>query len=79
MIFDTYWFLFFAVVAIGGFQLLSPWPLGRRCWLAGVCVIFHYHFAGPAGVLPIIVLMIITYFAAPGGELLCLRIRALPL
>ncbi len=64
MIFDTYWFLFFAVVAIGGFQLLSPWPLGRRCWLAGVCVIFHYHFAGPAGVLPIIVLMIITYFAA---------------
>jgi alginate O-acetyltransferase complex protein AlgI len=64
MIFDTYWFLFFAVLAVGGFHVLSPWPMARRCWLGLGCVIFHYHFAGPAGVVPIIVLMIITYFAA---------------
>jgi len=63
MIFDTYWFLLFAVVAIGGFQLLAPWPMARRLWLAVGCVIFHYHFAGPAGVVPIVILMIITYFA----------------
>jgi alginate O-acetyltransferase complex protein AlgI len=68
MIFDTYWFLFFAVVAIGGFHALSPWPIARRCWLAAGCVIFHYHFAGPAGVVPIVVLMIITYFAALSGR-----------
>jgi alginate O-acetyltransferase complex protein AlgI len=31
--------------------------------LAVACAVFHYHFAGPAGVLPIIVLMIITFSA----------------
>ncbi len=63
MIFATYWFIFFAFVAIGGFHALAPWPSVRRIWLALACVVFHYHFAGPAGVLPIIILMVITYFA----------------
>jgi alginate O-acetyltransferase complex protein AlgI len=62
MIFTTYWFLFFAVVTIVGFRVL-PGPGWRRWWLAAACAIFHYHFAGPAGVKPIIVLMIITYLA----------------
>ena len=64
MIFDTYWFLAFAVLAIGLFHVLAPWPWARRCWLGAACVVFHFHFAGTAGVLPIIVLMVLTYLAA---------------
>jgi len=63
MIFTTYWFLWFALVAVGVFRLLPP-GAGRLAWLAAGCVVFHYHFAGPAGVAPIIVLMVITYLAA---------------
>ena len=62
MIFTTYWFLLFAVVAITGFRLL-PGAAWRQGWLAVACVIFHWHFAGPAGVRPIIALMIVTYLA----------------
>ena len=63
MIFTTYWYLLFLGVVVGVFWLLrnSTWRLG---WLAAVCVIFHAHFAGPAGVLPIVVLMTITFLAA---------------
>src|SRR6185312_10475847 len=62
MIFTTYWFLLFAVVTIVVFRLL-PWAAARQGWLAAACAVFHYHFAGPAGVKPIIVLMILTYLA----------------
>ncbi|HVW20911.1 MAG TPA: MBOAT family O-acyltransferase [Opitutaceae bacterium] len=62
MIFTTYWFLLFAVVAIVVFRAL-PWAAARQGWLALACAVFHYHFAGPAGVKPIIVLMVLTYFA----------------
>ena len=62
MIFTTYWFLFFALAAVVGFHAL-PRPTWRLLWLAVACACFHIHFAGPAGVLPIIVLMILTYFA----------------
>ena len=62
MIFDTYWFLLFAVVVIVVFRVL-PRPNWRQGWLAVACAVFHWHFAGPAGVKPIIALMIITYFA----------------
>ncbi|MDD2762815.1 MAG: hypothetical protein PHE83_02440 [Opitutaceae bacterium] len=62
MIFTTYWYLLFAVATVMGFWLLRR--AGVRLWFLGAaCVVFHYHFAGPAGVLPIIVLMIITFFA----------------
>lgn len=60
MIFTTYWFLSFAVLLIPSFWLIprAEW----RLWLLAVaCVVFHAHFAGPAGMAPIIVLMIITY------------------
>ncbi|HEX3730697.1 MAG TPA: MBOAT family O-acyltransferase [Opitutaceae bacterium] len=62
MIFTTYWFLLFALVAIAVFRAL-PGPALRQGWLAVACAVFHWHFAGPAGVKPIIVLMILTYLA----------------
>jgi hypothetical protein len=59
MIFTTYWFLFFALLAVAVYRAL-PRPQWR---LAAACAAFHIHFGGPAGVLPIIALMVITYFA----------------
>lgn len=63
MIFTTYWFLIFAGIVVPVYWLL---PAARfRLWfLAAACAVFHFHFAGPAGVIPIVVLMIITYTAA---------------
>ena len=63
MIFTTYWFVLFALVAVGVFHVL-PRADWRLWWLAAACASFHIHFAGPAGVLPIVVLMGVTYFAA---------------
>lgn len=62
MIFTTYWFFVFAVLAVGLYWLI-PWPGGRLWALGAACVVFHGHFAGPAGMAPIVVLMVITYFA----------------
>jgi alginate O-acetyltransferase complex protein AlgI len=62
MIFASYWFLLFAVVTITVFRLL-PGSGIKQAWLAVACAVFHWHFAGPAGVKPIIVLMFITYLA----------------
>jgi alginate O-acetyltransferase complex protein AlgI len=42
----------------------ARWPKARLVVLAVACAVFHYHFAGPAGIKPIIVLMIVTYFSA---------------
>src|SRR5271168_5477226 len=55
VIFATYWFLAFALIILPGYWALWR-PLPRKIWLALACVVFHYHFAGPAGVLPIIIL-----------------------
>lgn len=67
MIFTTYWFLAFAAVAVAGFWLV-PRP-AARLWVLGVaCALFHAHFAGPAGVIPIVVLMIMTYYAGRSGR-----------
>jgi alginate O-acetyltransferase complex protein AlgI len=63
MIFTTYWFLLFAVLAVAVFRLL-PRPALRLGWLTAACAVFHAHFAGPAGVLPIVGLMVVTYGAA---------------
>lgn len=62
MIFTTHWFILFAAIAVTVFRLLPRSQL-RLYWLALACAVFHTYFAGPAGVLPIIGLMLITFFA----------------
>ncbi len=62
MIFTTYWFILFAGIIVPAYWFL-PRP-GMRLWfLAAACAIFHAHFAGAAGMAPIVVLMIVTYAA----------------
>lgn len=62
MIFTTYWFLIFAFLTVAVYWV-TPWP-GTRLWVLGVaCAVFHGHFAGPAGVIPIVILMAVTYAA----------------
>ena len=63
MIFSTYWFIF-AVVSFLPFYFLVKNPRLRFGALLTFCVIFHTHFAGPAGVVPILILGAITYLAA---------------
>ncbi len=63
VIFNTYWFILFTVCFFPVYWLLRQ-PTARAVWLLGSCVVFHYFFAGPAGVMPIVVLGIITYFCA---------------
>jgi alginate O-acetyltransferase complex protein AlgI len=60
VIFATYWFFAFALVVLPGYWVLWK-PLPRKVWLAVACLVFHYHFAGPAGVLPIIFLGLMTF------------------
>jgi len=62
MIFTTYWFVLFVGAILPLYWLLQR-P-GWRMWFLGVvCVVFHTHFAGPAGMAPIVALMILAYFA----------------
>src|SRR5665213_2402866 len=61
MIFDTYWFVVFALIVVPVYWLLRK-PALRLPFLAIACAVFHYHFAGPAGVLPIIFIGTVTYF-----------------
>jgi len=71
MIFNTYWFIGFCAVFFPVFWLLRL-PGLRRTWLLAGCAYFHYHFAGPAGVLPIVAIGIATYLLAlPRIRLLC--------
>ena len=67
MIFMEYWFAAFAAIFFLVFWL-TPYPLLRRLVLLLFCVTFHAHFAGPAGVLPIIFIGIITYLAGLSGD-----------
>jgi alginate O-acetyltransferase complex protein AlgI len=62
MIFATYWFFAFAALFLPVYWLLRH-RSARLTWLLLGCLTFHTHYAGPAGVLPIIVIGIITYFA----------------
>ncbi|MFN8635210.1 MAG: MBOAT family O-acyltransferase [Chloroflexota bacterium] len=60
MIFLSYWFVVFAVAFFPAYYL--AWrPRLRLVVLAAACVVFHGWFAGPAGVLPIVVLGVCTY------------------
>lgn len=64
MIFSTYWFVVFAVLVTAGYWLL-PAANWRLPFLAGACVLFHFHFDGPAGVLPIVVLGVVPKAPSP--------------
>jgi alginate O-acetyltransferase complex protein AlgI len=61
MIFATFWFVLFGLIFIPVFWLLRR-PALRLPFLVIACATFHYHFAGPAGVLPIIAIGTVTYF-----------------
>ncbi len=62
MLFTTYWFVIFVVIFFPVYWA-ARWPVARRWWLLAGCAVFHYHFAGPAGMLPVIVLGTVTYLA----------------
>jgi alginate O-acetyltransferase complex protein AlgI len=64
VIFGTYWFVAFCCVFYPGYWLFSFSKRFRQAWLLLACFIFHYHFAGPAGVFPIIILSLLTFGAA---------------
>jgi alginate O-acetyltransferase complex protein AlgI len=63
MIFNTYWFILFTAAFFPVYWLLRR-PAWRAAWLLTGCVVFHGHFAGPAGVVPIVILGVFTYLAA---------------
>ncbi len=60
MIFATYWFVVFAAVFFPVYWALRS-PAARAGWLLAGCAVFHFHFAGPAGVVPIVLLGLVTY------------------
>jgi alginate O-acetyltransferase complex protein AlgI len=62
VLFLTYWFILYAVILFPLYWLV-PRTGVRRLVLLGGCVVFHAHFAGAAGVLPIVVLGFFTYWA----------------
>ncbi len=64
MLFLEPWFWIFAGAVIPLYWLCPQ--RFKAHWLLGVCAVFHYHFAGPAGMAPIIVLATLTYAAALG-------------
>jgi alginate O-acetyltransferase complex protein AlgI len=61
MIFCTYWFLAAAALFLPVYWLANSARI-RLALLLIFCFIFHAHFAGPAGMAPIICLGVITYF-----------------
>ena len=63
MIFATYWFFLFAAAFFPVYWLAQR-PGLRLALLLAFCALFHAHFAGAAGMKPILVLGIVTYLAA---------------
>jgi alginate O-acetyltransferase complex protein AlgI len=63
MIFNTSWFLLFFLIFYALLWLM-PTAKVRFLYVLACSAIFHYHFAGPAGVAPIIVMAVITFFFA---------------
>jgi alginate O-acetyltransferase complex protein AlgI len=60
MIFNTAWFLVFFATFYVVFHLVPTARL-RFLYVLAASAVFHYHFAGPAGVRPIIVMGVVTY------------------
>ena len=64
-IFAESWFFYYLILTV-----LAVWfvPANfRKIVLLGACVAFHAHYAGPAGMAPIILLAALTYFALNRG------------
>jgi alginate O-acetyltransferase complex protein AlgI len=62
MLFLAPWFWIFAAVAVPVYWLV---PRGLKVyWLLAASAVFHYHFAGPAGMAPIIALGTMTFLVA---------------
>jgi alginate O-acetyltransferase complex protein AlgI len=60
MIFVSYWFIAFIAVLFPLYWAVRDSRL--RLGLLGIgCAVFHTHYAGPAGVIPIVVLGVVTY------------------
>jgi len=62
VLFLTHWFLLYVLILLPLYWLVPGRTLRRIVLLSG-CVVFHTHFAGPAGVLPIVALGFFTYWA----------------
>jgi alginate O-acetyltransferase complex protein AlgI len=60
MLFLTYWFVVF-IAALYPLYWFCPFSSFRRLILLAGSVVFHVHFAGPAGVLPVIILGTFVY------------------
>lgn len=74
MIFNTSWFLVFLALFYAGLWLV-PGDRVRFLYVLLASAVFHYHFAGPAGVTPIVVMALATWGAglllprlAPAGR-----------
>src|SRR5215470_16060597 len=59
MLFLETWFWLFAAVVVPLYWL-CPRAL-KAYWLFAASAVFQYHFAGPAGMAPIVVLGVLTY------------------
>jgi len=66
VLFLSYWFVVFAAVFFGLYWLAPP--RGRTALALAGSVVFHGHFAGPAGVAPVVVMGAATYFAGRSGR-----------
>jgi alginate O-acetyltransferase complex protein AlgI len=60
VIFNTAWFLLFFVAFYALFWIV-PLPRLRFLYVLAASAVFHYHFAGPAGIAPIAVMAVITF------------------
>lgn len=60
MIFNTSWFLIFFLVTYALF-LAIPGSQARFAFILLASAVFHFHFAGPAGVKPIIVIAVCSF------------------
>ncbi len=67
MIFNTVWFLWFFLAAYALLWLL-PLKKARFYFVLAASVFFHAHFAGPAGVAPIVVMAAAVFLLAPRLE-----------
>ena len=66
MIFAELWFLEFLVLTVAAVWV-TPSRF-RRFVLLAACAFFHAHYAGPAGMAPIIVLAALVYFAFSASD-----------